>query len=294
MAGDVDDDLIDGRYGNALVEPERSDQPDNVGGDEKVVFSIAEFDHVIGMGSGVTPDQSIPTVKQRKMLACEELIEYQFRDRQLLESALTHASSADSRVVSNERLEFLGDAILGMVICENLFTSFPHLLEGELTKIKSVVVSRRTCARVSRKLEMERYMFVGRGMVGQAAIPQKIMADVFESLIGAVYLDGGLEAARPFILRHLQEEIDKAASGNHGGNYKSMLQQFSQREFNETPVYETLDERGPDHAKSFKVVARIGDRRFPPAWGESKKEAEQRAAYNAMNSISSLTTSPND
>jgi ribonuclease-3 len=216
---------------------------------------------------------------------CQEAIGYRFQRLELLISALTHASSADSRVVSNERLEFLGDAVLGLVVCEQLYLRYPQLLEGELTKIKSVVVSRRNCARISRSLKMERFMILGKGMTTQEVIPASVMADVFESLVGAIYLDAGLEAAQEFVLRFNLPAIEKAAGGHHGGNFKSVLQQLAQREFGATPTYETLEEQGPDHSKSFKVAAVIGDLQYPPAWGRNKKEAEQRAAQNALNQI---------
>lgn len=219
---------------------------------------------------------------------CQEILHYQFKNQNLLVSALTHASSADSRIVSNERLEFLGDSILGLVICEQLYHLFPQLLEGELTKIKSVVVSRRTCARISRGLGLERALILGKGMARQSVIPASVMADVFESLIAAIYLDGGLEPAREFILKHTRPEIDRAASGNHGGNFKSILQQMSQKEFSATPTYEMIEEQGPDHSKSFRVSAVIGNLRYPPAWGRNKKEAEQRAALNALSQIQGL------
>lgn len=217
---------------------------------------------------------------------CAETLKHTFKDEGLLLSALTHASSADSRVTSNERLEFLGDAILGVVICEQLYHLFPDLMEGELTKIKSVVVSRRTCARISRNLGFERFLILGRGMATQDVVPSSVMAAAFEALIAAIYLDGGLEAARAFILEHTHEEIDKAAGGHHGGNYKSLLQQLSQKEFGAVPVYEMLDEDGPDHSKSFKVSAVIGAHQYPSAWGRNKKEAQQRAALNALSQIS--------
>ncbi|QDU64829.1 Ribonuclease 3 [Planctomycetes bacterium Pan216] len=220
--------------------------------------------------------------QEQLLVDCQELLKYQFQDVELLISSLTHASSADSRVVSNERLEFLGDSVLGLVICEVLYHRFPQLLEGELTKIKSVVVSRRTCARISRQLGMERFLILGKGMASQSVIPASVMADVFESLIAAIYLDGGIDPAREFVLSHTEAEIEKAASGHHGGNFKSILQQMSQKEFGATPTYEMLEEQGPDHSKLFRVTAVIGNFRYPAAWGRNKKEAEQRAALNAL------------
>ncbi|MBY0587943.1 ribonuclease III [bacterium] len=220
--------------------------------------------------------------------AAQEILEYQFQDRAILLAALTHASGANSRVVSNERLEFLGDSVLGLVICEQLYRLYPSLLEGELTKIKSVVVSRRTCARISRAMGLDRFLILGRGMTTQAVVPASVMAAVFESLIGALFLDGGFKAAKTFILAQTQSEIERSSSGHHGGNYKSLLQQMSQKQFGAIPVYETLSEVGPDHSKSFRVAAVVGTHQYSPAWGRNKKEAEQRAALNAISQLSGL------
>jgi ribonuclease-3 len=220
--------------------------------------------------------------------AAQEVLEYRFQDRAVLLSALTHASGANSRVVSNERLEFLGDSVLGLVICEQLYRLYPSLLEGELTKIKSVVVSRRTCARISRAMGLDRFLILGRGMTTQAVVPASVMAAVFESLIGALFLDGGFKAAKAFILAQTNSEIERSASGHHGGNYKSLLQQMSQKQFGAIPIYQTLTEVGPDHSKSFRVAAQIGEQQYAPAWGRNKKEAEQRAALNAISQMSGL------
>src|SRR5262245_4434557 len=154
---------------------------------------------------------------------CEEAIGYRFKNIDLLQSALTHASGADSRLTSNERLEFLGDAILGGVVCELLFHRFPEYLEGELTRIKSVIVSRRTCMKLIRQLGMQRYLILGKGMTTQSHVPPSVLADVFESLIASMYLDGGIDVTRDFIHRLLGPEIERAVSGYHGGNYKSLL-----------------------------------------------------------------------
>jgi ribonuclease-3 len=216
---------------------------------------------------------------------CQRVLDYTFHHPQLLQNALTHASGADHRVQSNERLEFLGDAILGLVVCELLYQRFPNYLEGELTQIKSVVVSRHVCAKLSRQLGLERFLLLGKGMTSQAALPSSALANVFESLVAAIYLDGGLEEARRFITRHVEPEVEEIAGGANEGNFKSLLQQLAQKQFNETPSYELLDEKGPDHSKCFKMSARIGDRRFGPAWGRSKKEAEQRAALNALHEL---------
>lgn len=217
---------------------------------------------------------------------CEERIGYAFKNRSLLRSALTHASGAEHRLASNERLEFLGDAILGYVVCDLLYRNYPDLLEGELTKIKSVVVSRQTCAKVSTALALEEFLILGKGMTAHPTVPVSLLSDVFESLVAAIYLDGGEPPSREFIETHLGSEIELAAGGDHGGNYKSMLQQLAQREYGTTPNYQLLDEKGPDHSKCFKMSAQIGRNRYQPAWGRNKKEAEQRAARNALSELS--------
>ena len=214
--------------------------------------------------------------------SAQTLANHQFASSDLLIKALTHSSIADSRVASNERLEFLGDAILGAVVCEMLYRRFPDLLEGDLTAIKSVVVSRQTCCRISQSLGLEEFLIMGKGMAIQETLPQSLLANRFESLLAAIYLDGGDAPARDFLQRHLTEEIELAASGETGENYKSQLQQLVQRNQGITPTYHLLDERGPDHEKSFKITAEVSSRRFPPAWGSNKKEAEQRAACNAL------------
>jgi ribonuclease-3 len=215
---------------------------------------------------------------------CQEALGYRFRQVDLLRSALTHASGANTRLASNERLEFLGDAVLGLVTVEQLYLRFPDYQEGDLTKIKSVVVSRRTCARFSRDLGLGDFLFFGRGVhiSGTAAVPPSMLADVYESVVGAIYLDGGLEVARSFILKQLGPEIEEVAEGAHGGNFKSLLQQVAQRELGSTPQYVLLDEKGPDHSKCFKIAAMIGRHTYAGAWGRTKKEAEQRAAMNAL------------
>lgn len=226
-----------------------------------------------------------PEVQQR-VDQCQQLIQYTFRNPALLLSALTHASGAQHRLASNERLEFLGDSILGTIVCEYLFHNYPNLLEGHLTKIKSVVVSRQTCAKISRALGLESQLIVGKGISTDKPVPHSLLADVFESMVAAVYLDGGMEVAREFVERCTIPEIELAASGNADDNFKSLLQQIVQRDFSDTPSYTLIAERGPDHDKWFCVAARFNSQTFPVAWGRNKKEAEQRAACNALASLS--------
>jgi ribonuclease III len=219
----------------------------------------------------------------------ERRIGYEFKDKALLLASLTHASGAEHRLASNERLEFLGDAILGAVVCEILFQQYPDLLEGELTRLKSIVVSRETCAKLSASLGMQEFLILGKGMTTHPNVPSSLLADVFESLLAAMYLDGGDQVARQFITKTIEPEIDLAVEGVTGSNYKSLLQQLAQREHGTTPTYQLLDEKGPDHSKCFKVAAQVGANRYQPAWGRNKKEAEQRAARNALSQLSGQT-----
>jgi len=220
---------------------------------------------------------------------CEQRIGYTFADKRLLRAALTHASGAEHRLASNERLEFLGDAILGAVVCEWLYHHYPDYLEGDMTMIKSVVVSRQTCARVSESLGMQEFLILGKGMATHPAVPPSLLADVFESLVAAIHLDGGTDASRTFIEKYMAPEVEAAVNGELGDNYKSQLQQLAQREHGTTPTYQLLDEKGPDHSKCFKIAAQIGGLSYQGAWGRNKKEAEQRAARNALSELAGKT-----
>jgi ribonuclease-3 len=231
------------------------------------------------------PSELSAAVEAEILEECQDAIGYRFRTPELLRASLTHASGANTRLASNERMEFLGDAIIGFVVVEQLYLRFPDSQEGDLTKIKSAVVSRRTCAHMSRQLALGDFLFLGRGMGTNGEVPANILADVFESLVAAIYLDGGLDAARPFILRMMGPEIEEVAEGASGGNFKSVLQQAAQREFSTTPQYILLDEQGPDHSRCFKIAAQIGRHTYAGAWGRTKKEAEQRAAMNALAQI---------
>lgn len=211
-----------------------------------------------------------------------EVLGYRFKDAALLREAVTHASVADDRLQSNERMEFLGDAILGFVVCEYLYNAYPELLEGDLTKIKSAVVSRRVCAKISQANNMAELLNLGKGMAGRTGLPSSVAAAVLESLIAAIYLDGGLNEAKDFILRHMVPFIQEAAESAHQQNFKSVLQQYAQKHLPSNPTYVLLDEKGPDHAKCFEVCVEVEGRRSQSAWANSKKEAEQDAALNAL------------
>ncbi len=212
---------------------------------------------------------------------CETRIGYQFKDRTLLRRCLTHSSSAETRLDSNERLEFLGDAVLGLVICDHLFQLYPDQREGQLTQMKSYLVSRQVCARVAKLLEIAPLILVGRGL---QSIPESILSAVIESLIAGVYFDGGLPAAREFILFGFREELALCRPLDTE-NFKSQLQEYTQRELGTTPEYLLLEETGPDHAREFGVAARVKDAVFEIGRGRSKKEAEQHAARHAVMSL---------
>ena len=226
--------------------------------------------------------------------ACQKRIDYRFNNPKLLQAALTHSSSANHRRDSNERMEFLGDAVLGLVVCQALYERLPNALEGDMTKIKSAVVSRRSCARVAEKLHLTAGLVLGQGMDNGEHLPSSLAAGTLEAVIAAVYLDGGLDAARTFILRHMDDELSEATASQNQSNFKSQLQQWAQRAMNATPIYELLDEKGPDHSKCFEVAVSVGHRKFPSAWGPSKKEAEQKAARLALIAAGELDEASSD
>ena len=212
----------------------------------------------------------------------EQIVGYKFSNRNLLSKAFTHSSAVDNRLLSNERLEFLGDSVLAVVICQILFERFAGYLEGDLTNMKSMLVSRRICAQITRQLGLEKFLKVGKGMVSSRALISSLAAGLLEAVIAAIYIDSGFDAARSFILRTFAPLIDRTDAEQPHGNFKSLLQQYVQQQLNTTPVYELLDEKGPDHDKCFESEVVINGRHFLSAWGTNKKEAEQKAAFNAL------------
>lgn len=231
-------------------------------------------------------DASMTEVVTESVLdRAQRALGHQFRDVALLQRALTHASLAEQRLDSNERLEFLGDSVLGLVASERIFARYPELLEGEMTKIKSSAVSRQTCAVLARSLGLDELLALGKGMLTSSAVPQSLAAAVLEACIAALYLDGGYDAAARFIAPLIDPLIERAAASGHQENFKSVLQQHTQQTSQDAPQYRVLDEKGPDHAKCFKVAVDIGGRRFTASWGQSKKQAEQMAALNALHEL---------
>lgn len=204
----------------------------------------------------------------------------------LLQTALTHTSYAnEERIESNERLEFLGDAVLGLVVGEYLFRNYAEADEGELAKIRAQVVKASALAACGKKIDLGRYLRLGRGEAftgGRAR--ESILADAFEAIVGAVFIASGFDAARALVLKYLEEEIRAAARGQRFFDFKTRLQEELQSR-GDKPIYEVTRECGPDHGKEFTVAVHAGGRRLGLGHGRSKKEAEQQAARQALEQL---------
>ena len=212
----------------------------------------------------------------------EKTTGHRFTHPELAVEALTHSSARDKDHPCNERFEFLGDAILGHVISEHLFQAFPHKEEGDRSTMKSIIVSARTLSARSLDLGFDRIVILGRGLTEKKGLPSSILGNVFESVVAAIYLDAGFEAARRFILGQLESKTDEIRKNEHEPNYKSLLQDHTQREHSVVPTYRVLRELGPDHRKKFQVSVEVDSTSYGPAWGVNKKEAEQKAARVAL------------
>lgn len=222
--------------------------------------------------------------KRRKILArFERKVNLQFSQIELLNQALTHKSFSSDPLTYNERMEFLGDAILGLVISDYIYQMYPQYDEGALSKLKAGVVSRSVLARKARALNLGKYLLLGRGEeANRGRVQSSILADAFEALIGALYLDSGLEAARSFILRELSEKILQVSQPRYVEDYKSLLQELTQSSFKEKPAYQVISAVGPEHKKRFTIRVSIVNRSLGLGRGRSKKEAEQAAARRAI------------
>jgi len=216
--------------------------------------------------------------------------QYTFSNPLLLVQALTHKSylneARDRYIQDNERLEFLGDAILDLVISEELIGRFPQALEGELSKMKAMLVSEGSLAKVARGLDLGGYLFLGKGEeLTQGREKSSILADALEALVAAVYLDGGLVSVREVILRHFSPLMADLHRPESRIDYKTELQEICQQEFGVLPVYRPVRESGPDHQKVFEVNLEIRGEVFGTGSGRSKKEAEQAAAQIALEKL---------
>ncbi len=213
---------------------------------------------------------------------CQRVIGYHFANPQLLVVALTHSSLRSPDRECNERLEFLGDSVLGLVITEELYRLLPDQAEGELTRLKSAIVSRGSLFHASQRLGLVRFAVFARGVGRRDELPVSVTANLVEAVIGAIYLDAGFFPAREFVLRHLGRELEETLADRGGKNFKSLLQHEVQEVWQATPTYRTLEEGGPDHRKQFTIAAVIRGAEWGRASGATKKEAEQEAARLAL------------
>ncbi len=220
----------------------------------------------------------------------EDLIDYKFKKTGIINEALTHSShsneSRSKHIHNNERLEFLGDSVLGVVVSEYIYLKYTRLPEGELTKIRASVVCEPSLADQARVLNLGKYLLLGRGEEvtgGRDRI--SILADAFEAVIGALYLDGGMEVAGKFILNMLSSSIELAIEGNLFADYKTDLQELLQSKSEDKISYKIINERGPDHDKMFEAEVYLGRDPLGRGKGRSKKEAEQNAAKEALKKV---------
>lgn len=223
----------------------------------------------------------------------ESRIGYEFTEKDLLKEALTHSSFANENKGKNnrynERLEFLGDSILGLIISEYLFRNFPELPEGELTKMRAKIVCEPSLADCSKNIDLGRYLMLGKGEESTGGRHRmSILADAFEALIGSIYLDGGINKVKKFILSNMHNIINDAVSGKIFTDYKTKLQEVLQIDPNTRISYEIIDEKGPDHNKTFSTQVKNNGKVIGYGKGKSKKEAEQNAAKMALKGVWNL------
>lgn len=221
---------------------------------------------------------TLPTIEKR--------LGYTFENKELIVQAFIHRSFVneyrEGPLHHNERLEFLGDSVLGLIVAEYLYHRLPGYPEGLLSQLRSKLVDAPSCADYLQKLLLNEHILLGRGeTIAAGKAKQSILADVFEALLGAIYLDGGFGIAKSFLIFHFEKEFE-VAIGSPPRNYKAELQDFSQKKFQKIPIYKVVEEVGPEHAKQFHVIVFLNDQEAGIGVGSSKKEAEQRAAFEAL------------
>jgi ribonuclease-3 len=222
--------------------------------------------------------------RNQELEKLQDTIGYEFEDISLLRKAMTHSSLAPAGHRSYERLEFLGDAVAGLVIAEKLFRSPATYTEGEMTVMKSDTVNRHSMEKAGRRLDLESYIRINQGLA-QQEYPASLITDAYEALVGAIFLDGGFEESRQFVLRTLQEELAAAEEREHPPNYKSVLQELLQAEGKQPPTYHTARKVGPAHNTRFQAEVRLEGVAQGSGWGKTKKQAEQQAAREALNAL---------
>jgi ribonuclease-3 len=214
-----------------------------------------------------------------------------FSDTSLLEQALIHRSYLNENpslaLTSNERLEFLGDAVLGLIIAENLYQTYPNFSEGEMTKIRASLVRRETLARIAKAIRLGDHLYLGKGEDTSGGRNKLVnLACTLEAIIAAIFLDQGLSATRYLILKLFNTELQKVASQGAAIDYKSELQELIQSRLQQTPTYRVIETSGPDHSRIFTVEVRLGNTVLGNGSGKSKKEAQIEAARLALESLS--------
>lgn len=219
-------------------------------------------------------------INRKQRQAIERRIGYRFRSAALLVQALTHSSYAHAHPQhpDNERLEFLGDAVLGLIMAETLYRTHPDFSEGEMTKLKSQVVSQISLQAIARTLQLDEHLLTE----GHGALQASSLCGAFEAVLGAVYLDGGLKAAQRFLTAHLTTTVADIESGRVDYDAKSALQELCLKQFHAPPRYRVVAERGPAHAKLFEVSVTIRGQHYASGKGKSKKSAEQACAQTAL------------
>jgi ribonuclease-3 len=221
----------------------------------------------------------------------EKKIRYKFKNSRLLQLALSHRSYAyeshEEDISDNEVLEFLGDSVLGLVVADFLFAAYPGVAEGELSKLKSTVASTSSLSSFAKKIKLDKFILLGKGEEKSGGRKKRtILAGAFEALIAAIYLDGGFNEAKIFVLSHLQPFFRKINVDKFFiNNYKSALQEYFQKESLPAPSYKMVTTKGPDHKKQFTVEVFLRKRSLAKATGSSKKEAEQKAAQKALKNL---------
>lgn len=224
----------------------------------------------------------------------ENKIGYTFQDKFLLTLAFAHRSFINEHrnliKEHNERLEFLGDSVLGLLIAEYLYLHHPLQQEGELSNLRSRLVEATACASYVQRLSVADYLLLGRGeRMSEGRGRESILADLFEALIGAIFLDGGMQAAKEFFFGNFSDEI-QGVLGKPQRNWKAELQDYAQKIYQQIPDYRLLHEAGPDHSKEFCISVWINQREFGQGKGHSKKEAQQAAAEDAITKLNNETS----
>ncbi|MBM3183212.1 MAG: ribonuclease III [Chloroflexi bacterium] len=222
--------------------------------------------------------------------ALQESIEISFQNLELLQEAFVHSSyvneNAVSAITDNERLEFLGDALLGFTVAEKLYKEFPQLTEGELTEMRISLVRQETLAQIAAELRLGDYLQLGKGEESSGGRKRQTnLADAFEALVGAIYLDQGLDAAQSFVLDKLDVQVATLKNEGIGRNYKALLQEFTQAKYRQLPAYRTIEASGPAHNKYFVIEVALGDKLLGTGAGKTKKAAEMEAAQTAWEKL---------